>query len=153
MYACSEWAEGARRQLMESAELKQRLAHECLDSMLAAADLIAEVFRTGGKILLCGNDGRASDCQHLAAEFVSRFSKDITRPGLPAMALTTDTSLLTAYANDCGNEGVFERQVLTFGKPEDALIGISTSGNSDNVIRAIQAARAANLRTIVITGS
>jgi D-sedoheptulose 7-phosphate isomerase len=105
------------------------------------------------KVLLCGNGGSAADCQHMAAEFVSRLTKEFERPGLPAIALTTDTSFLTAFANDCGFEGIFERQVQALGKPVDALIGISTSGNSPNVILAVEAARAASMRTIVLTGS
>jgi D-sedoheptulose 7-phosphate isomerase len=88
----------------------------------------------------------------MAAEFVSRLTKEFERPGLPAIALTTDTSFLTAFANDCGFEGIFERQVQTLGKPADVLLGISTSGNSPNVIRAVEAARAADMHTIALTG-
>ena len=138
--------------LLESAEVKRQMAETCVDSILTAAGLIAETFRLKGKVLLCGNGGSAADCQHMAAEFVNRLTADFERPGLPAIALTTDTSFLTAFANDCGFEGVFERQVQTLGKPGDVLIGISTSGNSANVIRAVEAARAANMRTIVLTG-
>jgi len=143
----------ARTHLLESAEVKRRVVETCLDSILAAAELIAETFRSGGKVLLCGNGGSAADCQHMAAEFVNRLTADFVRPGLPAIALTTDTSFLTAFANDCGFEGVFERQVHALGKPGDVLIGISTSGNSTNVIRAMEAARAATMRTIVLMGS
>lgn len=138
--------------LLESAEIKRKVADKCLDSILAAAQLIAETFRSGGKVLLCGNGGSAADCQHMAAEFVSRLKKDFERPGLPAIALTTDTSFLTAFANDCGFEGVFERQVQSLGKPGDVLIGISTSGNSANVVRAVEAACVANMRAVVLTG-
>jgi D-sedoheptulose 7-phosphate isomerase len=145
--------EKARAHLLDSAEIKRKVAEKCLDSILAAAHLIAETFRSGGKVLLCGNGGSAADCQHMAAEFVNRLTKDFERPGLPAIALTTDTSFLTAFANDCGFEGVFERQVQTLGKPGDVLIGISTSGNSSNVIRAMEAAREANIQTIVLTGN
>ena len=88
----------------------------------------------------------------MATEFVSRLSKDFDRPGLPAIALTTDTSYITAFANDFGFDGVFERQVQALGKPGDVLIGISTSGNSANVIRAVEAGLASDLRTIVLTG-
>lgn len=153
MPSCDDFAERTRAQLVESAELKRRVARECLGSIVAAADVIANVFRSGGKLLLCGNGGSAADCQHLAAEFVSRFSKDIERPGLPAIALTTDTSFLTAFSNDRGYDGVFERQIQALAKPGDALIAISTSGNSANVLRAVTAARAASMRTVVITGS
>jgi D-sedoheptulose 7-phosphate isomerase len=96
-------------QLQESADLKRHVAQYCLSSILAAADLVVETFRNGGKVLLCGNGGSAADCQHMAAEFVSRLTKEFERPGLPAIALTTDTSFLTAFANDCGFEGIFER--------------------------------------------
>jgi D-sedoheptulose 7-phosphate isomerase len=89
----------------------------------------------------------------MAAEFVSRLTKDFERPGLPAIALTTDTSFLTAFANDSGFDGVFERQVQTLGRPGDLLIGISTSGNSPNVIRAVQCARTSGLRSVVLTGA
>lgn len=143
----------ARAHLLDSAKIKQQTAEKCLDSILAAADLIAEAFRSGGKALLCGNGGSAADCQHMAAEFVSRLTMDFDRPGLPAIALTTDTSFLTAFANDFGFEGVFARQVQTLGNPGDVLIGISTSGNSSNVIRAVETARAASMHTLVLIGS
>src|SRR5579875_4090026 len=93
--------------LRESAAVTQRLAEACGDEMLLAAEILAEAFRAGGKLLLCGNGGSAADCQHVAAELTSRLTADFVRPGLPAVALTTDSSFLTAYANDCGYEGVF----------------------------------------------
>lgn len=139
--------------LVKSAEVKRQMVETCIASILDAVDLIAETFRSGGKVLLCGNGGSAADCQHMAAEFVSRLTKDFERPGLPAIALTTDTSFLTAFANDCGFEGVFERQVLALGRHGDLLIGISTSGNSANVIRAVEAARQTNLKITALTGS
>lgn len=142
-----------REHLLESAAVKRQLAATGIDSILAASGLIAETFEAGGKMLLCGNGGSAADCQHMATEFVNRLNKDFERRGLPAIALTTDTSFLTAFANDCGFERVFERQVQTLGKPGDVLMGISTSGNSINVIRAMAAARAAQMRTIALTGS
>lgn len=142
-----------RNHLLESAEIKRRLIEECTNSIIATASLLVETFGSGGKVLLCGNGGSAADCQHMAAEFVNRLSIDISHPGLPAIALTTDTSFLTAYANDSGFGGVFERQVQALGKPGDLLIGISTSGTSRNVIRAIEAARVANMQTVVLTGS
>jgi D-sedoheptulose 7-phosphate isomerase len=141
-----------RRRLDDSAEVKRKVADACADAIIAAADLIAATFRAGGKLLLCGNGGSAADCQHMAAELVSRLTKDFERPALPAIALTTDTSFLTAFANDCGFEGVFERQVEALGKPGDALIAISTSGNSPNVIRALASARARGLRAVALTG-
>jgi len=139
--------------LLEGAEVDRRVSDECAESILTAANLIAETFRSGAKLLLCGNGGSAADCQHMATEFVSRLTKDFERPGLPAIALTTDTSFLTAFSNDIGFEGAFERQVQALGKPGNLLIGISTSGNSINVIRAIEAARASKIHTIALTGS
>ncbi len=139
--------------MLESAEVKRQAAEVCADSILAAADLVAETFRSGGKLLLCGNGGSAADCQHMATELVSRLTKDFERPGLPAIALTTDTSFLTAFSNDYNFEGVFERQVQALGKAGDVLIGISTSGNSTNVVRAVQAAKAMQMRTVALTGS
>ena len=142
-----------RSYLAESAEIKRLTADACAEAIAAAAGVITEAFRTGGKLLICGNGGSAADCQHMAAEFVSRLTKDFERPGLPAIALTTDTSFLTAYANDCGFEGVFARQVQALGRPGDVLLGISTSGNSPNVIQAVELARATGLRTVSLTGS
>ncbi len=146
------YRKAARQHLRESAETKLRVADQCLDAMLAAADLIADTFRSGHKLLLCGNGGSAADCQHMATEFVSRLTQDFDRPGLPAIALTTDTSFLTAFANDSGYDGVFARQVQALGKPGDLLVAISTSGNSSNVVRAVEVAQEASIRTIAFTG-
>ncbi len=143
----------ARAYLLASADTKRQAAEACSDAILAAADLIADAFRAGAKVLICGNGGSAADCQHMAAEFVSRLTKDFERPGLPAIALTTDSSFLTAFANDCGFDGVFERQVQALGRPGDVLIGISTSGNSPNVVRAVRCARSQGLRSLVLTGA
>lgn len=141
-----------REHLAGSAEVKQLMSEQCSVAILAAADLITDAFRSGGKLLLCGNGGSAADCQHMAAEFTSRLTMDFARPGLPAIALTTDTSFLTAYANDFDFEGVFARQVQALGQSGDVLIGISTSGNSRNVIRAVDAANIMGMRTVVLTG-
>jgi D-sedoheptulose 7-phosphate isomerase len=139
--------------LLQSAEIKRQTAASCAGSIAKAADLIAKVYLSGRKLLLCGNGGSAADCQHMAAEFVSRLSKDLDRRALPAIALTTDTSFLTAFSNDCGFEGIFERQVEALGSAGDVLIGISTSGNSPNVLRAIEAARKKDMHTITLTGN
>jgi D-sedoheptulose 7-phosphate isomerase len=147
--AARDWAQAY---LLASAHVKRQVAANCLDSILSAAETISNAFRNGNKILLCGNGGSAADCQHMAAEFVGVLSKDFKRAGLPAMALTTDTSFLTAYANDFGFEGLFEHQVQTLGQKGDVLVGISTSGNSVNVTRAVEAARAGGLHTIALTG-
>lgn len=138
--------------LENSRSVQALAAAACADAVVAAARLIAGAFASGGKILICGNGGSAADSQHLAAEFVSQLTKDFRRPGLPAIALTTDTSVLTAYANDFGFEGVFERQVRALGRPGDVLVGLSTSGNSENVRRAVAAAREIGLRSIGLLG-
>jgi phosphoheptose isomerase len=139
--------------LLDSAEVKRQAAAKCAESIAKAADLIAGCFLSGDKVLLCGNGGSAADCQHMAAEFVSRFSKDLDRRALPAIALTTDTSFLTGFGNDFGFEGIFGRQVEALGSPGDVLIAISTSGNSPNVIRAVEAARKGSMITIALTGN
>ncbi len=144
--------EQVQRYLLASAETKRQVSEKCVNTILDAADLISETFRSGGKVLLCGNGGSAADCQHMATEFVSRLTKDFERPGLPAIALTTDTSFLTAYSNDVDFDGVFERQVRALGQPGDLLIGISTSGDSTNVVRAVEAAESGGMRTVVLSG-
>ena len=141
-----------QERLRESARVKELVAHECAHDILQAAEVIGQTFRSGGKVLFCGNGGSAADCQHLASEFVSVLQKDRARPALPAIALTTDTSFLTANANDFGFENVFSRQVEALGKKGDVLVGISTSGVSVNVLAALRQARRAGLRTIVFTG-
>jgi len=143
----------ARTHLLESADIKRQVAETCVETISAAVAVIAKAFRAGGKLLLCGNGGSAADCQHMAAEFVSRLTKEFDRAALPAIALTTDTSFLTAFANDCGFEGIFVRQVEALGRPGDVLIGISTSGNSPNVVRAVERAQATRMATITLTGS
>lgn len=142
-----------RTHLTGTADVLRQTFEQCAPAILAAADLVAESFRKGGKLMICGNGGSAADCQHLAAEFTSRLTIDFPRPALPALALTTDSSFLTAYANDIDFEGVFARQVEAFGKPEDVLLGISTSGGSKNVVRAVEAARTVKAKTIVLTGN
>ncbi len=139
--------------LLESAEVKQQVAKECQQAIVGAACLVADALRSGGKVLLCGNGGSAADCQHMAAELMGRLTLDFERPGLPAIALTTDSSFLTAFANDCGFDGLFERQVQAIGRPGDVLIAISTSGNSTNVLRAVEAARSLGMGTVGLTGS
>jgi D-sedoheptulose 7-phosphate isomerase len=141
-----------KQHLDESAQVKRRAAEACAESIVEAAGLIAASFQNGGKLLLCGNGGSAADCQHMAAEFTSRLTADFVRPGLPAIALTTDTSFLTAYANDFDFDGVFARQVQALGKPGDVLLGISTSGKSKNVVRAAQTAREMGMNVIALTG-
>lgn len=144
--------ESLRELLMKSAEVKRRTADSCSAGAMEAAHMIAASLQAGGKLMLCGNGGSAGDSQHLAAEFVATLDHRRPRAGLAALALTTDTSFLTAYANDFGFEGVFGRQVETLGDEGDVLIGISTSGNSANVVAACVAARAMRIKTIAMTG-
>ena len=123
---------------------------QLLQCVAAAAERITRTFRAGGKVLLAGNGGSAADAQHLAGELVSRFAYD--RPGLPAFALTTDTSVLTAIGNDYGYERLFARQVEAVGSAGDVFFGISTSGRSPNVLNALDVARAKGLATVGMTG-
>ena len=141
-----------REYLLETSRTAVRTADECAVPIVDATAAIVESVRGGGKILLCGNGGSAGDAQHLATEFVSTLTLDRRRDAIAAIALTTDTSLLTAVANDFGFDGVFERQVEAFGRRGDVLVGISTSGNSENVVRAFAAAKAAGIQTIALTG-
>ena len=138
--------------LLTSAEVKRLTAAHCSEAAMQAADMIATSLRGGGKLMLCGNGGSAADSQHLAAEFVATLDHRRPRAGLAALALTTDSSFLTAYANDFGYEGVYARQVETLGRSGDVLIGISTSGNSANVIAACKAARDAGISVVAMTG-
>lgn len=141
-----------RRHVEASIETKQRVLAECEPAILGAAARLTAALAGGGKILLAGNGGSAADAQHIAAEFVGRLSSAVERRGLAAIALTTDTSALTAIANDYGFARVFERQVEALGLPGDVLVGISTSGNSENILRAVARAREAGLSTIGLTG-
>jgi D-sedoheptulose 7-phosphate isomerase len=138
--------------LKESAETKLKIIELCKEDVLKAADEIIKTFKSGGKLMFCGNGGSAADCQHLATEFVIRLSHDIERPALPALALTTDTSNLTAGGNDIGFENVFARSVEGLGREGDLLIAISTSGNSKNVIKAIEKAKSKKIRSIALLG-
>jgi D-sedoheptulose 7-phosphate isomerase len=136
--------------LREGAELRVSVAQDCGRTIVKAASLIAECFRTGGKLLLFGNGGSAADAQHLAAEFVGRFV--LERLALPAIALTTDSSILSAVGNDYGFDQIFARQIEAFGRPNDVVIAISTSGNSPNVIEAVKKAKEQNVKTIGLAG-
>lgn len=144
-----ERADELRRLLGDAVRVQAALA-EMIEPMLDAAGRISERMGAGGKLLVFGNGGSAAQAQHVAAEFVGRFEKD--REPLPALALTTDTSALSAIGNDYGFEDVFARQVRAIAKPGDAALAISTSGNSANVLRAIDAAREMGLVTIGLTG-
>ncbi len=130
--------------------LKERLVAEQAGQVEEAARLLAGTLEGGGKILLFGNGGSAADAQHLAAEFVNRFQ--IERPPLAALALTTDTSILTSIANDYDFLEVFAKQIKALGRPGDAALGLSTSGNSANVVKALEAARQLGLATLALSG-
>jgi D-sedoheptulose 7-phosphate isomerase len=148
----NDWKKQIRYWLLESAKVNRAISDSCSDAILTVAEITANHFKAGGKLMLCGNGGSAADCQHIAAEFVGRLSAVFERPALPAIALTTDTSCLTAVGNDYGFEHIFERQVEALGKEGDVLIAISTSGNSESVIRAITEARERGIRTIGFLG-
>jgi D-sedoheptulose 7-phosphate isomerase len=136
--------------LRENAELSVTIARESSGLIFEAALLITQCLRMGGKVLFFGNGGSAADAQHLAAEFVGRFVRE--RAGLPAIALTTDSSILTAVGNDYGFEQVFARQIQALGRPGDVAVAISTSGNSANVLEGVKEARKGKLKTIGLTG-
>jgi D-sedoheptulose 7-phosphate isomerase len=138
--------------LKESSNIKLEILDKCKEDILSVSEAIAGSFRKGNKLLLCGNGGSAADCQHIAAEFVIRLSHDLNRPAMPAIALTTDSSNLTAGGNDIGFENVFARSVEGLGKEGDVLIGISTSGNSPNILKAIEAAKKKKMITIGLIG-
>lgn len=139
-----------QQRIAEHINVAQALYQQQGEKIEVAASVLAWALKTGKKVLFCGNGGSAADAQHLAAEFVGRYL--LEREGLPAIALTTDTSILTAVANDYDFANVFARQVQALGNNGDVLIGISTSGNSPNVVRAIEVAKAKGLATIGFTG-
>lgn len=131
---------------------KRRIAESCLDQIVDAAGRVADCLARGGKVMWCGNGGSAADSQHLAAELMNRLSPELERGPLAAIALTADTSFLTSHANDYGYRTVFERQVEGLGRPGDVLVLLSTSGSSENVLRAAAAARALGIFTVGLTG-
>ena len=139
-----------REAFNESIELKRQVLEAQGPQVAGAARLLAEVFQSGSKVLIFGNGGSAADAQHLAAEFVNRFQ--VERPPLAALALTTDTSILTAVANDYDFNQVFAKQVRALGRPGDLAWGISTSGNSANVVAGLVAARELDLKTLAFSG-
>lgn len=142
--------EQAAAELKQSAELKIRCAETLSDPIAKAAEMLVACFRSGGKVMLCGNGGSAADSQHIAAEFVNKFY--MPRPALPALALTTDTSNLTSIGNDNSYDEVFSRQIEALGRKGDLLIGITTSGNSPNILRAFAAAKKLGVKTIGLLG-
>ena len=139
-----------RSELKESADVKLNVAEALTQDLAEVSLAIIESLRNGGKVILCGNGGSAADAQHIAAEFVSRL--EMERPAISAIALTTNTSRLTAHSNDFGFESVFSRQIEALGRPGDVLIGISTSGKSENVKMAIETANSLNIKSVAFTG-
>lgn len=137
--------------LEESVRVKEAVRDGLADHVAAAAERLVAALTSGGKLLVCGNGGSAADAQHVAAELIGRLEHD--RAALPAIALTTDTSVLTSLANDLGVEAIFARQVEALARPGDVLLALSTSGRSPNVLAAVEAARAAGVTTIALTGA
>ncbi len=142
----------ARAHLEASIATKQRLLEQSIGDIVQVGKRLAESFSKGSLVMLCGNGGSAADAQHFAAELVIRYRSQVQRAALPAIALTTDPSMMTAGGNDIGFENVFARAVDALGKPGDVLIGISTSGNSENVRRAIEAARHRGMLCVGLLG-
>jgi D-sedoheptulose 7-phosphate isomerase len=138
--------------LKESAEVKIKTIESCKAEILVAVQSLVDAYKNGKKLLLCGNGGSAADCQHLAAEFVIRLTAHVNRPSLPAIALTTDTSNLSAGGNDLGWEFTYSRILEGLGNEGDVLIAISTSGNSPNIIRTVEQAKTKNIYVIGFLG-
>jgi D-sedoheptulose 7-phosphate isomerase len=139
-----------RKILSESIEIKEKFINENISNIIQVSQKIAHSFTHDGKLMICGNGGSAADAQHLAGEFVNRLL--IERPPLPAIALTTDTSVLTSIGNDYSFKEVFSKQVKAIGVKGDVLMAISTSGNSDNILEAVKAAKAQHIFTIGLIG-
>ncbi len=137
-------------ELLAHQKVIEKVLKNMVEDIEKTSNIIVNTVKNGNKILLCGNGGSAGDAQHISAEFTGRFRKE--RRGLPAIALTTDTSAITAIANDYGYEKIFSRQIEALGKKGDVLIAISTSGNSKNIIEAIKKAKENGLITIALTG-
>lgn len=139
--------------LEESAKTKLDMINQCSEALQTASEWISQAMKNGKTLLLCGNGGSAADAQHIATEFVVRLTAESQRGALPALALTTDTSTLTAAANDFGFDQIFSRQVEALGKQGDILIAISTSGRSPNVIKAAQVAKDRGIKVIALLGA
>jgi D-sedoheptulose 7-phosphate isomerase len=135
----------------ESADIKVRFVRQNAEALVQVIKTLVEAFKAGNKVLLFGNGGSAADAQHIAAEFVNRFM--IERPPLPAIALTTDTSILTSISNDYGYADTFAKQVKALGRQGDVAVGISTSGTAANVVKAIKVAKDLGLKTVGLTGA
>lgn len=145
-------ADMVRSLLQRSIDLKAKLIENHAERIVAMADICIDSLSNGGKLLLCGNGGSAADAQHLAAELLIRLRPDVNRDGVPAIALTLDPSSMTACGNDYSFEVYFERMTRALGRPGDVLIGITTSGRSPNVIKALQAAQQIGMKTLGFLG-
>lgn len=139
-----------REHFAESIATKQDAVDVISESIAVAGELMGKALLNDGKILSCGNGGSAGDAQHFSSELLNRFERE--RPGLPAMALTTDASTITSISNDYAYEEIFSKQIRALGKPEDILLGISTSGNSENICRAITAAHERGMKVVALSG-
>lgn len=138
--------------LKESSETKLKIIESCSADIISAIELLVNCYKNSNKLLLCGNGGSAADCQHIATEFMIRLSHHIQRPALPAIAITTDSSNLTAGGNDIGFENVFARNVEGLGNKGDVLLAISTSGDSPNVVKAVEMAHKKEMKVIGFLG-
>ncbi len=143
--------ENIKNQILDSAKIKNEMVKNGVESIEKAAEFLIDSINAGGKILWCGNGGSAADAQHLATELMGGMS-DHDRMPIPSIALTTDSSFITAWSNDTDFDSIFSRQVQGLGEEGDVLVGISTSGNSENVINALKQAKYKNLKTIAFTG-
>ncbi len=149
----TELKDFVKKQVAESAQVKESFwaDEKAMEQLARVASLLVETYKAGGKTLWAGNGGSAADAQHMAAELVNKFR--LNRTGLPAMALTVDSSILTAIGNDFGYDEVFYRQIIACGNPGDVFVGISTSGNSANLVRALEACREKGIRTVALVGA
>lgn len=136
--------------LRESADLKLKFAKESIDSVIEAVELINKCIKSGGKLFIFGNGGSAADSQHIASEFVNRFYSE--RKALPAIALTTDVSVVTSVANDDSFDNIFSRQIEALGKKNDIALGITTSGKSQNILNALETSKKMGIKTIALIG-
>ena len=140
-----------KKDIIENINMNENIIKSCLSLIEEASLIMINCIKNKGKIIWCGNGGSAADAQHLATELMGGMTSHDRKP-IPSIALTTDSSFLTAWSNDTDFESVFSRQVQGLGQPEDVLVGITTSGNSDNVIAAIKQAKYKNMKTVVLTG-
>jgi len=150
MFAHSAILNTIKQQLYESSEIKKLMAERLSEKIAEAAMVITDCIRSGGKVIFFGNGGSAADAQHLAGELVGRFKTE--RSAFPALSLTTNTSIITAISNDYGYNMIFARQIEAYAREEDVIVGISTSGNSINVIEGMRKAKQISAKTIGLTG-